>query len=574
MAELLDNKGDLKKRVFLHALYWSFFSAVWMFLFWRCRYGYADADESFYLTIPYRLYQGDKLFLHEWHLSQTSSLLLWPIMRIYLAFFSDTTGIALHFRWIFTAVWGFTALFVEKRLKRFSDTGAKLSAVVFLIFTSNGVMALNYNTFGILLLLSSCILCISSDSKCRIQFFCSGLLFAGAVMCCPYLLILFLCSSLTALAAFFMNRKDLACCWCFASLGAITAFILFCIYLLSKAPLLDYVKVFPFLLQDPEHELVSVFQKTWTLFYSASLSSPIFMPGMGLAAVVTIAAYLFGKHREGFIIVCAISLGLLISYWANEKALLNQLMFPLSVVGLYCVIVSNDRINRRIFVGLWLPGFVYGFCINLSSNQYFFAFSSVSLLMSIASIIIACRYIESERNIHAGSSTLIREKCLILVFSVLMVVQIGTELDFRYEKVFWDSEDIHKQTILIETGPNRGIRVSDNKYAFYKQATADLAEICSKPEVNKILIISNQSGLYLMAEREYATYSAWLYSLDTLYQYYFLFPEKKPDAVYITGIYYFQAIPELLENGFEIDKIDENAETAILYPARMVSGYT
>ena len=572
MAELLDNKCDWKKRVVLHTLYWSFFSAVWIFLFWRCRYGYADADESFYLTIPYRLYQGDKLFLHEWHLSQTSSLLLWPIMRIYLALFRDTTGIALHFRWIFTAVWGLTALFIEKRLKCFSDTGAKLSAVVFLVFTSNGVMALNYNTLGILLLLSSCVLCITSDVNCKIQFYCAGLLFAGAVMCCPYLLILFLCSSLMALVAFFVNRKDLTYCWCFASLGAITAFIVFCVYLLSKAPLSDYMEVFPFLLQDPEHEMVSVFQKTWTLFYSASLSSPIFMPGMGLAAIVTIAACRFGKHRAGFIVVCAISSALLISYWTNEKALLNQLMFPLSVVGLYCVIVSNDRINRRVFTGLWLPGFVYGFCINLSSNQYFFAFSSVSLLMSVASIIIACRYIERERNKRADSSTIIREKWLILAFSVLMVVQIGTELDFRYEKVFWDSEDIQKQTNLIETGPNSGIRVSDNKYAFYKQATADLTEICSRPEVKKILILSNQSGLYLMAEREYATYSAWLYSLDTLHQYYALFPEKKPDAVYVSGDYYLQAVPEFLESGFVIDRIDENAETAILYPARIISG--
>ena len=70
-----------------------------------------------------------------------------------------------------------------------------------------------------------------------------------------------------------------------------------------------------------------------------------------------------------------------------------------------------------------------------------------------------------------------------------------------------------------------------------------------------------------MAEREFATYSAWLYSVDTLDQYYTIFPEKRPDAIYINGIYYFQEIPKFVEDGFSIDSIDENAETAILLPA-------
>lgn len=551
----------------IRIMYWCIFASVWAFLFWRCGYGYADADESFYLTIPYRLFHGDKLFLHEWHLSQTSSLLLWPIMKIYLNTFRDTTGIALHFRWIFTLIWGFAALFIEKRLRHFSETGSKLAAVVFLLFTANGVMALNYNTLGILLLSASCIICISADFISRIQFYCAGLLFAGAVMCCPYLLILFLCMILTALASFLVNKKDIAYCWFFFSLGAFTAFILFCAYLLSKARLSDYVTVFPFLFQDPEHEIVSVFRKTWTLFYSAYLSSSIFLPGMGLAVIITVYAYLSGKHREGFIGICIIISALLISYWTAEKTLLNQLMFPLSVVGLYIVIISNDRINRKIFLGLWLPGFIYGFCINLSSNQYFFAFSSASSLMTLASVVIACRYIRNERIMQADSSAGIRKKWLVIAFSVLMIIQISSEVDFRYNKVFWDREGIHKQTVLIDTGPDSGIRVSESKYSFYKRATADLAEICSKPEVNKILIVSNQSGLYLMAEREFATYSAWLYSVDTLDQYYAIFPEKKPDAIYIIGDFNLQTIPKFLEKGFSIDKIDEKAETAVLFPA-------
>jgi hypothetical protein len=237
------------------------------------------------------------------------------------------------------------------------------------------------------------------------------------------------------------------------------------------------------------------------------------------------------------------------------------------MIGLYSVIVSNDRVNRKIFVGLWLPGLIYGFCINLSSNQYFFAFSSVSLMMSIASIVIACRYIQNERNkLYTNPSDVKTRKWLAVLFSVLMVIQIGCELDFRYKKVFWDSEGVQEQTALIETGPDKGIRVSENKFDFYEKATIDLRGICSRPDVKKLLIVSNDCGLYLMAEKEFATYSAWFYGVDALTHYYVLFPDKMPDAVYITGDYYLQTIPIFQKNGYTVDQIDEEAETAILYP--------
>ena len=36
-----------------------------IFLIWRCFFGFANVDECFYLTIPYRICQGDKLLVHE-----------------------------------------------------------------------------------------------------------------------------------------------------------------------------------------------------------------------------------------------------------------------------------------------------------------------------------------------------------------------------------------------------------------------------------------------------------------------------------------------------------------------------
>jgi len=57
-------------------------------VFWKCRYGFANIDESFYLTIPYRLYQGDALFAHEWHLSQMSLMLIFSKVFSFISSFS------------------------------------------------------------------------------------------------------------------------------------------------------------------------------------------------------------------------------------------------------------------------------------------------------------------------------------------------------------------------------------------------------------------------------------------------------------------------------------------------------
>lgn len=36
-----------------------------LFSLWKSRYGFGFRDETFYLTIPYRMCHGDKLFLNE-----------------------------------------------------------------------------------------------------------------------------------------------------------------------------------------------------------------------------------------------------------------------------------------------------------------------------------------------------------------------------------------------------------------------------------------------------------------------------------------------------------------------------
>ena len=80
-------------------------------------YGIASPDESFYLTIPYRIINGDALFVDEWHASQLSSFLLWLPMKLYISITGGTDGIVLFFRCLFVICQTAVSCYTYKKVK-------------------------------------------------------------------------------------------------------------------------------------------------------------------------------------------------------------------------------------------------------------------------------------------------------------------------------------------------------------------------------------------------------------------------------------------------------------------------
>ena len=59
-------------------------AAIIVFFVYIAQYGYNGYDESFYLTVPYRLVQGDTLLRDEWHPSQLVGFIMYPVMWLYM----------------------------------------------------------------------------------------------------------------------------------------------------------------------------------------------------------------------------------------------------------------------------------------------------------------------------------------------------------------------------------------------------------------------------------------------------------------------------------------------------------
>ena len=180
--------------------------------------------------------------------------------------------------------------------------------------------------------------------------------------------------------------------------------------------------------------------------------------------------------------------------------------------------------------------------------------------MAIASIMIMACYL-SKRD-RQDNFPLFFRKTAYTAFALLITVQLYGEINLRYTRIFWEP-GIQQQTVLGESGPEKGILMTPERMQNYQIHENDIAIIRDAEGIQKVLFLSENTYLYLSAQKEYATYSAWLsgvtpQTIERLDRYYELFPEKIPDGIYIEAEYSEYA-KHFLSNGYVADELPSRA---------------
>ena len=516
-------------------IYFTLFVLIWLFLFWKCRYGYGNSDEAYYLCRPFRILRGDKYLINEWDLSQFSSILLIPAMKLHLMLFGSTTGIILHFRYLFTLIWGLSAIYIFFMLKSISRTGAAISSIMYLIYTPFGIMALSYNSMGIMFLTASLVTLVSKYSEKPIMLTLSGAFFACSVLCCPLLLVIYIIiSAITAYHAIRKTNTDLIKKWKYSTLGAVLVFIIFCFIVITpitnQIELLRYIV--PNMFIDPAHFNMPFVNKLYYYFNSIFFSNSV-SPYVLSAVVIICLLRKFTNISKNilFILICIA----LIIYQVDfiiTNPYLNFMMFAPGILSLFCKIKSDNPSIDRLFYYIQIPGFIYTICIHLSSDQYFYAISSASTVSAVAAFIILVLYC---KDIKASS----KDKACLVVFSMIiafLTLQLFSEAYLRYSSVFWE-KSMKDQTFKIEVGAEKGLLVTEEKYLYYNALYTDTTDIRESTDINSVLIFSDHLALYLDTNKDLASYSPWTAAPDqtTLYKlisYYSILPDKLPDVIY------------------------------------------
>ena len=526
-----------KEKVF-KILFLILFAAVWVLLFLRCRFGF-PSDEALYLLVPYRFINGDIPVLHEWHPTQISGMWIHPLVYLFLKINGGTAGIFLAFRYIYTAFWGIFALFIYYRLRKISDTGAMAASLTLLIYAPYGEMALYYNTIGIMTLMSALVILVTAERIKTVQYIAAGFLLAVSVTCCPYLLILYI-----VLGIIYAVRKELRS-FALITAGAACAFVLFVIYYVSKSSLSKVLGSIKYLTEDREHQIGF---GTKILTYFGSLLFPSFAAFFIMvifAVTIMFIKYLKTEKAKmtGFIITVVLVAAMQIDF-VFELNYINCFMFAPLLLGLYSYIFSNSEIIRKLFIFIWIPGLIYSFCLNLSSNLGISAVTSAASLMTAVSFVMAAVFIKDNTD---------TKKALAFSLAVLAVFQVGLQLHIRMNTVF-DKTSISNMTETVENGAVKGIRTTQGRIRYYLIMLKDI-EPLMEDNVDKVLILSPESWLYLDAEKDIGSYTCWSpfideYTVELLKEYYELYPDMMPDKVYVES-YYTDLVPLMEELGYD-----------------------
>lgn len=523
-------------------LFLCFLAVLALVLLWRCRFGFASNDEAFYLTIPYRLLQGDALLTEEWHLSQLSGFLLMPAVWIFTTLTGGTEGILLFMRCLCVIIQTAAALFLYSRLKAFSRLGAAVAALGFVLFIPLSICALSYNSMGILFLTLSQVILITGKS-CR-SYLPAGLCFAAAVLCCPYLLLVYGAYLLIVLGTLVWSRirreavhpalSVAGALWFTA--GAAIAALLFTLFVLSRSSVSDILPCLKLMMNDPEHLTYSLafkLREYRDCILYATEQAPRLYACLAAAALVCLLDGRRQSHRTFHSCIAGgIIFALMVSHYRGSHSL-NYIMWSINLWAPFFLLLLSDRKNAgTIFTLLWLPGIAYSFCMNLASNNIFYAISSGASVATVATLVMMGMYL---RELRQSAAAPLQKILPIGILCLTLAYQITTEACLRYQNIYWSS-GLNAQTERISEGVQKGLYVTPEYQESYTR-DLEMLEVVDSFHGEQVLYLSETTWYYLQGKGKNASYSAWLsgvsqYTLDQLEAYYAINPQKRPDVVY------------------------------------------
>lgn len=544
------NRLPKAKKLFPDAIFAFFLVFIMIFLLWKCRFGFGNRDEVFYLSVPFRLFQGDALFREEWNLAQMAGVLTFPFVSAYISLSGGTDGIVLAMRYFTILIQGLVALFIYIRLRPSTWLGSFCASISYLLFIPFGISALSYNSMAILFVVLTSLLMLKPNAKPNMQYYLAGLSFAAAVLCCPYLLLAFLVYLLTvavrwAIRHILKTELDQSP-WsirsaCLVSAGAATAAFCFFIFLLSRSSIMDILKSLePILMSDPQHPPVQWITKT-KLYVLHILRANPWSQTLYIILFVIGAAYILDfkrtQHKGIFTILVCISTLVLMYSHCHFNNYINQIMWSINVLGAFTFLFTDNANVRSIFYTVWIPGILLSYCVHMSSNQNIYAITSAGSVATIGSLAMIGLYTRELVQDIRGSHT---QKLAFALICAVMICQLSSQALYRYKTVYWDSP-IENLTCAITDGVEKGIYTTEEFYNNYYHDLACIQEIKAR-NPSKFLHLSRKNWYYFHIDAEIAAYSAWLAgvtetTLDRLSLYYQINPQKLPDLVFVDPEY-------------------------------------
>ncbi|MEI6577950.1 MAG: hypothetical protein WCN92_00645 [Eubacteriales bacterium] len=551
------------------------------FYCWKAPISFGFNDESAFIAYAHRLTMGDSLFTDEWHVAQLTGFLLYLPVKSYLLISGSTDGIVLFFRYMFVSLQGVVSCVIYWRLRKYGVLSILAAVIFYLHIPFFTIMSLGYSAMGLAFVALTGVLMATTKKSSKVTFYLTGLFFAGAVLCNPVLsFVYFLYSICMIICEISKNKKrpffsfsEISFSiktWFWITLGICTIAAIFLSFLFSKTSLSEIINNFPMLLTDPQYQFSSngggqnIFSIQKTLSEIVKINPYLFTAFSALTAAI-----IFDKkriaHRPFYLsFVSVIFFAYVVSITLSFKfPYYGYWTFPLTLLGLICYILSENK-RKDAFVFLWILGWLYEVCLDITSDMGFVVASQGLLVSCIASTIFIKNIIDElkkQNEFKKHKDFKFNHKSLLkvlapaltaaLLFQICQECYIAANTKFYPEYLVLDPKasfgvsiqrnSTEELNVMITNGPEKGLKTTASRAKIYNAMLIDLSTIKEKGDSN-VLIAGNFPWGYLYLNRPYATLSAWLpdsviiADKQRLTKYYELHPDKTPKYIYIPKI--------------------------------------
>lgn len=553
-----------KQRILFYVLAAS--GAMILYLFFLSAVNYSvdfSIDEPFYLSTCERILKGDKFIVHDWLLPQFVALFQILPYSIFKAINGSSEGAILFMRYFAMGASFFNYLYIIAKLKQ-KPWLALISAFSFCNFIPLGALFIGYYTLPPTLLFAVALIVTDEKAKHRsLRLVFAGILFSAAVILVPLLSISWIIYCVFAFARFLTkrNNRPLFSDYDFA-LDAKTFKSLLLGVLISAAAMLallsacgikDVVNSLPNLMvhvDETESGLFYALSRMQLLSFLRSNAVPSCLMAAETTAVIIFRAALINSRKSQkyqavlLLLNCLLlAFSLIFGFVGSiRNGIAVIVMFPPIFVawfGLNCCLLGEKIETKNIFI--WLMGAALSFAQDITS-QISCAFGSIICVYpTVNSLIQLCREINSKKageKPHSKRKTSDQGKTFFACFASVALL-LGMISIFawsagnvvRYNKRLRIEPKAEGQA-MIETGPYKGIWMPNRYKNLHDDIIKDL-DLAMNMTDGSIYIMGNYPFAYLYMDRNVPCASTFSALEELNEKYWSIFPERKPEAVYI-----------------------------------------
>lgn len=505
-----------------------------------------DIDEAYAVTMPYRLYQGDKLFLDMWEVHQTSSFLPYVAIRLFVSVTGDIEYLVLFLRAAASLIHLLLTAFVFFALQSFYDGHkALLFSLVYYNFLPKWMMNLDFSMQLLWFMTISLLLLFYGIYKGRRgMFFFSGIALALAVLAYPGMVFMYP----FYLAVIWMNEKNrkikIRKC-AMLTLGCFVAAVVFFAYVLSYMEPAELFRSIPMVFSDGSHQ--------FSLAAKAGLLIRRWMEVLVQAAVLVVPCQvinmihgaLTGKKAGVFPFCCIfliVSSGIVVAanllgiVWGPFRIQVRYLiLFVLSF--LLCQSLRKKQAysdkERAVFNLLLLPSVGMFLGVLAASNVGPASSASYLVLASLGFLLLFDSALQRERletGDGAGSDFLAKSAVLLFLLSLIMCK------GYYVRVTEYAPSNILETRRQIEEGAAKGIFVAKEDYVRITDNYRTIMQSSENGE--KILFLGTESLNNLTPPAQAksfvspTTISTPAFNMQWTV-YFSRHSDKKPDVIYI-----------------------------------------